>query len=134
MSAGATGMAKKILVVEDDKVVRTLLVRLLEKNGFTVFEAEDGLFALKALEGQAFDLLLLDVMMPRLDGFKTLKAIRFMEKQAGRPHIPAIFLTAKSDARSMIEGINLGAKFFLNKPFTIEDVIGKIRRALNEAA
>jgi len=116
-----------ILVVEDEAQVRTLLAKLLEKNDYAVATAADGLEAMKYLEESRPDLMLVDVMMPRLDGFTFVKAVRYHEGNRG---IPIIFLTAKTDARSMIEGINVGAKFFLTKPFQIGDVLAKIRKAL----
>ena len=118
---------KQILVVEDELQVRTLLAKLLEKNDYEVATAEDGLEAMKFLEEKRPDLMLVDVMMPRLDGFSLVKAVRFRKENR---MIPIIFLTAKTDARSMIEGINVGAKFFLTKPFQIGDVLAKIKKAL----
>ena len=117
-----------ILVVEDEAQVRTLLAKLLEKNDYDVETAADGLEAMKFLETRQPDLMLVDVMMPRLDGFSLVKAVRYHKDNRS---IPIIFLTAKTDARSMIEGINVGAKFFLTKPFQIADVLAKIRKALD---
>ena len=118
---------RTILVVEDEAQVRTLLAKLLEKNEFNVVIAADGLEAMKYLEDEHPDLMLVDVMMPRLDGFQLVKAVRYRQENRS---IPIIFLTAKTDARSMIEGINVGAKFFLTKPFQIGDVLAKINKAL----
>ena len=118
---------KQILVVEDELQVRTLLAKLLEKNDYEVATAQDGLEAMKFLEETRPDLMLVDVMMPRLDGFSLVKAVRYRKENR---NIPIIFLTAKTDARSMIEGINVGAKFFLTKPFQIGDVLAKIKKAL----
>ena len=120
-------MAQTILVVEDESQVRMLLAKLLEKNDYEVSTASDGLEAMKYLEESRPDLMLVDVMMPRLDGFSLVKAIRYNPENRS---IPIIFLTAKTDARSMIEGINVGAKFFLTKPFQIGDVLAKIKKAL----
>ncbi|MBM4320706.1 MAG: response regulator [Deltaproteobacteria bacterium] len=122
---------KLIVVVEDDEQVRGILVKLLEKNDYLVKTAEDGLKALQLLEEVRPDLLVVDVMMPRLDGFQFVRAARFMKENKA---IPVIFVTAKTDAKSMIEGINLGAKFFLGKPFQVSDVLSKIKKALNEGS
>ncbi len=122
-------VAQTILVVEDESQVRTLLAKLLEKNDYEVATACDGLEAMKYLEESRPDLMLVDVMMPRLDGFSLVKAVRYHEDNRA---IPIIFLTAKTDARSMIEGINVGAKFFLTKPFQIGDVLSKIKKALEQ--
>jgi len=120
-------VGKTILVVEDESQVRTLLAKLLEKNDYSVATANDGLEAMKHLEEHRPDLMLVDVMMPRLDGFSLVKAVRYSPENRA---IPIIFVTAKTDARSMIEGINVGAKFFLTKPFQIGDVLAKIKKAL----
>ncbi len=122
-----TNSKKTILVVEDELQVRTLLAKLLEKNDYEVSTAKDGLEAMKHLEEHTPDLMLVDVMMPRLDGFSLVKAVRYRKENR---NIPIIFLTAKTDARSMIEGINVGAKFFLTKPFQIADVLSKIKKAI----
>ncbi len=123
------GDKKTIMVVEDDEQVRSILVKLVQKNGYLARTAGDGLEALQVLEELKPDLMIVDIMMPRLDGFDFVKAARFMKENRS---IPIIFLTAKNDAKSMIEGINLGAKFFLTKPFQVPEVVSKIRKALNE--
>ncbi len=120
-----------ILLVEDDDQVIGILTKLLEKNGYGVEVAKDGLEGLQVLEEIRPDLLVVDVMMPRLDGFSFVKATRYIKENR---NIPIIFLTAKTDAKTMIEGINLGAKFFLTKPFQVNEVLNKIRKALNEGS
>ncbi|MBI4098652.1 MAG: response regulator [Candidatus Magasanikbacteria bacterium] len=125
---------KLILVVEDEETVRNVLQKLLEANGFRVATAKDGLEGMKYLEDNVPDLMLVDVMMPRLDGFTFVKAVRFRtEQQKSLPKIPFIFITAKSDARSMIEGIKTGAKGFIPKPFPIALVVRKVCEALKLA-
>ncbi|MEK7481495.1 MAG: response regulator [Patescibacteria group bacterium] len=123
---------KTILVVEDEQTVRTLLTKLLEKNDATAPSAVDGLAALEWLQNHTPDLILCDVMMPHLDGFALARALKFLSEKHGWRPTPIIFLTAKTDARAMIEGINVGAKFFLTKPFVIGNVLAKIARALGE--
>ncbi len=122
---------RTVLVVEDDEQVRSILVKLLEKNDYLSSTAKDGLEALQVLEESRPDLMIVDIMMPRLDGFSFVRAAKHIRESR---NIPIIFLTAKNDARSMIEGINLGAKFFLTKPFQVQEVLSKIRKALNENA
>ena len=117
-----------ILVLEDDPWVQTLLKKQLSSHGFKVTIAGDGLDGLMKLETLKPDLMICDVMMPNLDGMEFVKAVKSnMETQ----RIPVIFLTAKSDPRSMIDGINVGARFYVTKPFQIEDLLSKIRRALS---
>jgi DNA-binding response OmpR family regulator len=120
---------KTILVIEDEEHVRTLVSRLLQKNGYTVRTASDGLEGLKALEEGRPDLIIADVMMPNLDGITFTRALKNRKETKA---IPVIFLTAKSDPLSMIEGINVGAKFYITKPFQIEDVLSKVRKVLND--
>jgi sigma-B regulation protein RsbU (phosphoserine phosphatase) len=120
---------KNILLVEDEAHVRQMVARLLTKHDYEVREAVDGLDALRVLEDYRPDLIIVDVMMPILDGLTFTKALKNRRETRS---IPVIFLTAKSDPHSMIEGINVGAKFYVTKPFQIEDILGKVRRVLEE--
>lgn len=121
---------KTILVIEDEQHVRQLVTRLLEKNGYNVETASDGLDGLRKLEELEPDLIIADVMMPNLDGLTFTKALKNRRETRS---IPIIFLTAKSDPLSMIEGINVGAKFYITKPFQIEDVLSKVNKVLNDS-
>ncbi len=118
----------EILLIEDEGDVRVLISRLLGKHQFNVTTAVDGLDGLRKLEDAIPDLIIADVMMPNLDGLTFVKALK---NRAETKHIPIIFLTAKSDPLSMIEGINVGAKFYITKPFQIEDVLTKVNKVLN---
>jgi len=117
-----------ILVLEDDPSVQTLLRKQLQAHGFKVSIASDGLDGLMKLESLNPDLMICDVMMPNLDGVEFVKAIK---SNTLTQKIPVIFLTAKTDPRSMIEGINVGARFYVTKPFQIDDLLSKVRRALS---
>ncbi len=120
--------SQTILVIEDDPSVRLLLQKSLSAKGYAVETVEDGLEGLKRLEaGEPPDLLIVDIMMPRLDGMTFVKAIKRHEQT--RP-IPVIFLTAKNDPKTMIEGINVGARFYVTKPFQFEELLGKVQKAL----
>ena len=121
---------KTILVIEDEQHVRQLVSRLLEKNGYAVETAFDGLDGLRKLEELEPDLIIADVMMPTLDGLTFTKALKARRETRS---IPLIFLTAKSDPLSMIEGINVGAKYYITKPFQIEDVLSKVHKVLNDS-
>ncbi len=120
---------KQILLIEDEDNVRQMVSRLLTKNSYEVKEAVDGLDGLRVLENELPDLIIVDVMMPNLDGMTFTRALKTRrETQA----IPIIFLTAKGDPRSMIEGINVGAKFYVTKPFQMEDLLSKVKKVLSE--
>jgi DNA-binding response OmpR family regulator len=121
------GAGKSVLVIEDDPTVQTLVRKALGMYGFTVTAAEDGLAGLMQLESMKPDLIIADMMMPRLDGMGFVKAIKGRAETA---KIPVIFLTAKSDSKSMIEGINVGARFYVTKPFQIDDLISKVQKTL----
>jgi DNA-binding response OmpR family regulator len=119
---------ESILVIEDDASVRTLLSKSLGAKGYDVRCVDDGLEGLKALEKEPRpDLIIVDIMMPRLDGMTFVKAVK---SHGFRPAIPIIFLTAKNDPKSMIEGINLGARFYVTKPFQMDELLAKVQKAL----
>lgn len=115
------------MIIEDDPSVRTLLDKALTAKGYRVSLVSDGLEGLTSLETQTPDLLIVDIMMPRLDGMTFVKAIKANPSTA---EMPVIFLTAKNDPRSMIDGINVGAKFYVTKPFQIDELIRKIEKAM----
>ncbi len=117
-----------ILVLEDDPSVQMLMKKQLTAHGYRVSVASDGLDGLMKLESVKPDLIICDVMMPNLDGIEFVKAVK-SHGDTGR--IPVIFLTAKTDPRSMIDGINVGARFYVTKPFAIDDLLSKVTRALS---
>ncbi len=121
------GAGTHILVLEDEPAVQTLLRKQLTAHGFQVTIAGDGLDGLMKLEGSKPDLIICDVMMPNLDGMGFVKAIK---SHSDTQKIPVIFLTAKIDPRSMIDGINVGARFYVTKPFQIDDLMTKVGKAL----
>ena len=121
------GNGRKILVLEDEPAVQTLINKQLTAHGFVVTVAGDGLDGLMKLESLKPDLIICDVMMPNLDGMGFVKAIKGHNKTQ---RIPVIFLTAKTDPRSMIDGINVGARFYVTKPFQIDDLLTKVNKAL----
>jgi DNA-binding response OmpR family regulator len=117
-----------ILVLEDDPSVQMLMKKQLTAHGFKVTVASDGLDGLMKLEQVRPDLIICDVMMPNLDGIEFVKAVKGHNDTV---KIPVIFLTAKTDPRSMIDGINVGARFYVTKPFAIDDLLSKVNRALS---
>lgn len=111
-----------ILLAEDDLNLGVLLVDYLETEGFQVKLCKDGELALKAFLAGSFDLCLLDVMMPKLDGFSLAKAIRLKDKE-----IPVIFITARSLKEDKLKGYDLGADDYISKPFDEEELLWKIK-------
>lgn len=114
-----------ILLAEDDLNLGVLLVDYLEAEGFRVKLCKDGEVALKAFENNPFDLCLLDVMMPKMDGFTLAKTIRTKDK-----NIPFIFITAKSLKEDKLKGYGLGADDYISKPFDEEELLWKIKAVI----
>lgn len=113
---------KHILLVEDDESMGYLLKDSLENYQFEVTHKSDGASALNEFKYQPFDLCLLDIMMPNMDGFSLAEAIRKFD-----PNIPIIFLTAKSMKEDKIKGFKIGADDYVTKPFNIEELVLRIK-------
>ena len=113
-------MGKRILVVDDDENILSLEKTILEQKGFAVTTAGGGNEALKALADGAFDLILLDVMMPEVDGFTVCRKIK---EDPRLKDIPVIFLTAKGGGEALAEGFESGAVMYINKPFTANKLL-----------
>ena len=121
------GDGARVLVVEDDAGTQTLLRKQLTAKGFAVTVARNGLDGLMQLEGALPDVILCDINMPELDGIGFVRAIKAKNETR---KIPVIFLTASNDARHMVDGINVGARFYVTKPFQIDDLLAKVQKAL----
>jgi DNA-binding response OmpR family regulator len=121
--------APKVCVIEDDAALRTMLETTLTRGGYEVSLATHGLDALIQIDKAEPKphLLIVDIMLPEIDG---LTLVRALKKQATTKNIPVIFLTAKTDAKTIAEGISVGAKFYLTKPFAMDDLLSKVRRAI----
>ena len=117
--------SKKILLVEDDPNFGTVLKDYLALNDYNVTHAKDGIEGLIMFKNNDFDLCILDVMMPRKDGFSLAKDIRSKNKE-----IPIIFLTAKTLKEDVLRGYQVGADDYLNKPFDSEVLLFKIKAIL----
>lgn len=115
----------KILLAEDDLNLGILLVDYLETEGFDVKLCKDGELALKAFQSNQYDLCLLDVMMPKMDGFALAKGIKAQDKK-----IPIIFITAKSLKEDKLKGYDLGADDYITKPFDEEELLWKIKAVI----
>lgn len=112
----------RILVVEDAKDLNRLIVKVLVKNGYSVDGCFNGEEALEYLAGAEYDAMLLDVMMPKLDGFSLLERLR----NAGN-EIPVLVLTAKDAISDRVKGLDLGADDYLIKPFDFDELLARIR-------
>lgn len=117
----------KILVVDDEEHIRRILKFQLEKNGYDVVTAENGEVALQLVRREAPDLLLLDLMMPKIDGFELCKLIR---QNCQTSQIPIIMLTAKSDLPDKIKGLKDGANDYLVKPYSNEELLLRVKNVL----
>lgn len=113
-----------ILIAEDEYDIRNLLKISLENEGYNVYAARDGLEALEILKKESIDLALLDIMMPKLDGFNLLRKIR------ENSTIPVIFLTARSEEMDKVLGLGMGADDYLSKPFSMNELIARIKAHL----
>lgn len=121
--------AKKILLLEDDTNLGFILTEHLEMNGFAVQLCNNGVDGMSAYRKQQFVLCLVDVMMPKKDGFTFAKEIRQTDKR-----IPIIFLTAKSLKEDRIEGLKIGADDYITKPFSMEELLLRINAVLKRTA
>lgn len=120
------GALPRILLAEDDEDARQLIAHVLRRVG-TVDEARDGEQALELALAHPPDLVLTDVMMPRLDGLELTQILGHDDRLR---RVPVIMLTAKDGARDIIRGINSGARYYLTKPFTPDQLVRKVHRAL----
>jgi DNA-binding response OmpR family regulator len=120
-------MAKRILVVDDDENILSLERTILEQKGFDVTAAAGGAEALKLLAGQVFDLVLLDVMMPEVDGFEML---RRMQERHGLGSVPVIMFSGKVDEETASRAAREGANAFMGKPFDPQALIESTKQLL----
>ena len=123
----ATG-TQQILVVDDEPMVREVVVAYLEREGFRVDEASTGSAALKHIEESPPDLVVLDVMLPEVDGFSVLTELR----RSG--DIPVILLTARTEETDRVLGLELGADDYVVKPFSPRELVARVRSVLRRAA
>jgi two-component system OmpR family response regulator len=121
-------MTTRVLVVDDDERLYELLATYLEQNDVSPAHASNGRRALDRLEREAYDAVLLDVMMPELDGLAVLKRLR--ERWPG---LPVIMLTAKGDETDRVVGLELGADDYLAKPFSPRELLARLRAVLRRA-
>lgn len=119
--------AKKLLLVEDDPQIRGLVNLLLKREDIDITEAADGGETLECLSREAFDIILLDLMMPVLDGYEVLRRIRGHELNA---RTPVVILTSRSQDADILKGYALGATLYITKPFEPEDLVTQVHQLL----
>ena len=119
--------APRILLVDDEQAVQTLLTYPLRKDGYDVVPATTGQEALERFREDAFDLVVLDVMLPHLDGFEVCKALR------ARSAVPIIMLTAKTEEFDKVLGLELGADDYITKPFSMREFRSRVKAVLRRA-
>ena len=113
----------KVLVVDDEFPIANLIKETLDKSGYTCTCVYDGESAADAIENEVFDLVLLDVMLPKINGFELIEYIR-------QYNVPVIFLTAKTDVRDRVKGLRLGAEDYIIKPFDTTELIARVEVVL----
>jgi DNA-binding response OmpR family regulator len=119
--------AARILLVDDEQSVQTLLSYPLRRDGYEVVQATDGRRALECFSEQPFDLIVLDVMLPGIDGFEVCRRLRSSSS------VPIIMLTARTDEIDKVVGLELGADDYITKPFSIREFSSRVRAVLRRA-
>ncbi|HEX5173209.1 MAG TPA: response regulator transcription factor [Gaiellaceae bacterium] len=119
----------RILVIEDEARIQAFLTRGLEAEGYTVAAAGDGREGLDLAAGTHWDLVVLDLLLPRLNGLQVLR-----ELHRTKPELPVVILSARSDVQTKLRGFELGATDYLAKPFSLDELLARIRIRLRGAA
>src|SRR3954469_1345871 len=117
----------RILLADDEQAIQTLLSFPLRKEGYEVVQASDGREALARFSEQTFDLVVLDVMMPRVDGLEVCRRLR------AKSTVPIIMLTAKAEEIDKVLGLELGADDYITKPFSLREFRSRVKAALRRA-
>jgi two-component system copper resistance phosphate regulon response regulator CusR len=112
----------RILVIEDEPRILEFLARGLEAEGFSVLGARDGQEGLRLAEKAACDLVILDLLLPRLDGLSVLRAL-----ETARPDLPVVIVSARADLKTQLNGFELGARDYLTKPFSLDELLARVR-------
>ena len=123
-------MKKKILVVDDEEDILHFLELVLREKGYHVATASSGHEALTRAQMEKPDLILLDIMMPQMDGWEVLKLLRVDDETSG---IPVAMLSARTEAKDRVQGLQEGAVDYICKPFSLQDLLAKIDAIFTEA-
>jgi DNA-binding response OmpR family regulator len=127
MVAATVEGSARILLVDDEQSIQTLLAYPLRKDGYDVVSAMDGRSALDRFAEQRFDLVVLDIMLPKLDGIEVCRRLR------SRSQVPIIMLTAKDDEIDKVLGLEMGADDYITKPFSVREFRSRVRAALRRS-
>ena len=119
---------KKILIVDDEKNIRNVIKEYAKFDGFETFEAEDGMQAVEMCRTQDFDLIIMDIMMPKLDGYSAVREIRKTKQ------IPVIMLSARGEEYDKLFGFELGVDDYVTKPFSPTELLARIRAVMKRSA
>ncbi len=122
-------MTRKIVLAEDEPQIARLIEFKLKKEGYEVTWTENGEEALKAIKADKPDLILLDVMMPVMDGYEVLR--RLKENESLRS-IPVVMLTARAQEKDVVKGIDMGAEDYITKPFHPAELLARVKRILGK--
>lgn len=117
------GLNMKLLVVDDEKLIREVIREYAENEGYEIVEAENGIEALKKIETENIDLMILDIMMPKLDGYSVLRELK-------NKNIPVIMLSARSEEFDKLMGFDLGTDDYMTKPFSPKELMARIKSIL----
>lgn len=113
-----------VLVVDDEMLIRNVIKDYLENEGYEIFEAENGLEAIRVFKEEKIDLIILDIMMPKMDGYETLKELRKLGET------PVIMLTAMKEELDKLHGFDLGVDDYVTKPFSPKEVVARVKAIL----
>ncbi|MCM3164901.1 response regulator transcription factor [Metabacillus litoralis] len=120
-------MSRTILIVDDQPEITELLSLYLKKEGFQIIEAHDGMDAFQLIAKEKIDLMLVDIMMPIIDGYQLIKKVRETLR------VPIIIISAKQEDQDKIEGLSLGADDFIQKPFNPLEVVARVQALLRRS-
>ncbi len=123
-------MAKRILVIDDEAMITLSLRKLLKKEGYVATIVSSGVEALEKIKAEDFDLLILDIRMPQIDGIETIKNAREIRGQQGRSLIPEILITGYADEDKYKNAVDLKVSAFLYKPFDTKELLAIIKNTL----
>ncbi|MDP9455039.1 MAG: DNA-binding response regulator [Actinobacteria bacterium] len=128
MAQGVQGATRRILLVDDEPSIQKMLVHALEREGFGVYAVGDGEAALEAFSSYDPHLMILDIMLPRIDGTEVCRRIR------SQSEVPIIMLTAKDDEIDRVVGLELGADDYVTKPFAVRELVARVRAIMRRVS